>query len=166
MIGKAAFVFAEEAEDLCAGVFCTFVSGFAGDDVDLWLAGGRAVGGCYVFNEAGEAVADSDIAEDLIEMQNAGMTVVYDDDISDIATSPNREVDEVFLFCGNVIIAEKRLDLFGGGQTARLFVEIDLYEIVAAESHTAKLFGFGDEEVFHQPPIEEGAQRSDADHAE
>ena len=38
-----------------------------------------------------------------------------------------------------------------------MFVEVDLYEVFAAEAHAAELFGFRDEEVFHQAPVEEGA---------
>jgi len=164
VVGEVAFIFLEQADDLGCGVFHAVITGAAGGDVDLCLAGRGLVGGEDIFYKAGEAVADFYIAVDFIEVEDAGMAVVDDDDIADIGTAVDGEVDEVVVFYREVIVAEKGFDLFGGGEAAGLFVEVDFYEVVAAEAHAAELFGFWCKQVFHESPVEEGAWWGYADH--
>src|SRR6185437_592527 len=99
-------------------------------------------------------------------MEYAGVPVVDDHDIADIGAAEHGEFDGVFFFYGEVLVVEEGLDLFRGGQPARVIIEIDLYHIVATEAHAAELFGFGDEEILHEPPVEKRALRGDADDLE
>lgn len=100
MVGEAAFVFLEEAKDFCGGVFDAGVAGAAGGDVDLGFAGRGLIEGQDIFDKAGEAVADLYIAIDLVGVQDAGVAVVDGDDIADIGTAEDSEVDEIVVFYG------------------------------------------------------------------
>ena len=164
MIGQAAFVFFQQAEDFVGGIFDAAVAGAAGGDVDLGFPGRGLVGGEDVFDEAGEPVTDFNIAVDLVEMEDAGMAVIDDDDIADIGTAIDREIDEVIVFHGQVFIAERGFDFFGGGEAAGLFIQVDPDEVITAEAHAAKLFRFRGKYIFHQPPVEESALRGDTNH--
>ena len=164
VIGQATFVFFQQAEDFVGGIFDPAVAGAAGGDVDLGLAGRGLVGGENVFDETGKAVTDFDIPIDFVEMEDAGMAVIDDDDIADIGAAVDDEIDEVIVLYGQVLIAEGGFDLFGGSEATGLFIQVDADEVIAAEAHAAELFGFRDEDIFHQPPVEEGALRGDADH--
>lgn len=164
MIGQAAFVFFQQAEDFVGGIFDPAIAGTAGGDVDLGFTGRGLVGGEDVFDEAGEAVAHFDIPIDLIEMENTGMAVIDDNDITNIGAAVDGKIDEVIVFDCQVLIAECWFDLFGSGEPTCLFIQVDADEVIAAETHAAELLGFRDKDIFHQSPVEEGALRGEADH--
>ena len=92
-------------------------------------------GGKDIFDKARELVADPDIAVDLVGVQDTGVAVINDHDIADVGAAVDGEVDDVIVLYRQVVVAEKGIDLFGGGEAAGLFIEVDLYEVVAAEAH-------------------------------
>lgn len=92
------------------------------------------------------------------------MQLVDDDQIADISAAVDEQFGKVFFFYGEIVIAQKVVYLFSGGQPARLFVQIDLHQVFAAQPHAAQLFGFRDKKIFHQPPVQKSAQWCDADH--
>jgi hypothetical protein len=166
VVGELAFIFLQEPEDFGGGVFDARISGAAGGHIDLGLAGGGLSGGENIFDKTGELVADPDIAINLVKMQDSGMAAVDDHDIPYIGAAVDGEVDDIVVFYRQVIVAEIGIDLFGGCQAAGFFIEVDLYEVVAAEAHAGDLFGFGHEQVLHEAPFEEGALRRETDDAE
>jgi hypothetical protein len=166
VVRESPLVFLEEAKDFGGSIFHPGIAWAAGGHVNLCFAGRRLVGWQDIFYEPGELIANLDVAVDLVKVEDAGVAVVDDDNVADIGAAIDGEVNDIVVFHRQVAVAQEGLDLFGRGEAAGLFVEVDPYEVVAAQAHPGKLFGFGNKKVFHEAPVEKGAQWGQAHDAE
>ena len=105
--------------------------------------------------------------EHLVFEQQAGIPVVHNHLITQVGALPHQHIDLVSGRERRLLVLAKVALYLGRGHDAVAFVvQVHVHHVAAAHLHALALLAEGDEEVLHQPPIQESAILVDPCHAQ
>ena len=111
----------------------------------------------HLLDVAFHALSDLQGAEQFVLIEQAAVTVVYNDFETQVGLLPHQQADRVSGLVRGLLLREVMFHFGRGHDTETLFIQMDVDHVSSAYLHLALLFAEGDKEVFHQPPVQESA---------